>query len=63
MSDLHSLAAQIRELTPPARLRLAVDLMEHGRGDLAHTIAEPVVTELGAALALRRLEGRRGPTR
>lgn len=60
MSALEQLAAEIAGLTPPQRLRLAADLMEHGRGDLAHTIADRVVTELGAAIALRRLETRPG---
>ena len=58
--ELEQLAAEIRQQTPPAQLRLAADLLERGRGDLAHMIAEPVVLELGAALALRQLGGRRG---
>lgn len=62
-SELRALAAEIEALTPPQRLRLAADLMERGRGDVAHKIAEGVVLELGAALALRdmgRAGGRRG---
>jgi hypothetical protein len=52
--DLRTLAAEIEALSPPARLRLAADLLEHQRADLAHTIAERVVLGLGAALASGR---------
>jgi hypothetical protein len=58
--DAALVAEEIRALSPPDKLRLSADLMEAGRGDLAHPIAESVVTELGAALALRRMEERRG---
>jgi hypothetical protein len=49
------LKAKIDALSAPDRLRLAASLMEQGKGELAHTIAERVVLELGAALALRKL--------
>jgi hypothetical protein len=56
VSDLKALAREIEALSPPARLRLAADLLENSRADLAHNIAERVVLELGAALALQRLK-------
>lgn len=52
---LRELAAQILALPPPDQLRAAAELLERGNAQLAHTIAERVVTELGAAIALRRL--------
>ncbi len=60
--DIKAVAEEIKALSPPAKLRLAADLLEQRRGDLAHTIAEGVVLELGAALALRALRspGSRG---
>jgi hypothetical protein len=59
VSDIHELAEQIKALTPPERLRMAADLMERKRGDIAYVIAKTVVDELGAALALRNI-ARRG---
>jgi hypothetical protein len=53
--ELLALKAEIDALSAPDRLRLAASLMEQRKGDLAHTIAERVVLELGAALALRKL--------
>ncbi len=58
--DLEALALEIRALTPPARLRLAADLMERRRGDVAHAVAREVVEQLGAALARHKL-GRLSP--
>ena len=55
-----SLRRQIEALSPPDRLRLAAGLMEAQRGELAHTIASAVVDELGAAIALRKLDQRGG---
>lgn len=60
MSELESILRQVTALPPPARLRLAANLMDEQRGDLAHAIAAPVIEELGAALALRALERRGG---
>jgi len=42
-------------LSPPDRLRLAAALLEAKRPKLAHQIAERVVLELGAAMALALL--------
>lgn len=55
-TELEAIAREIEALSPPAKLRLAADLMEKQRGELAHTIASAVVDELGAAIALRDLE-------
>lgn len=52
VKDLH---AQINALSPPAKLRLAADLLENQKPEMAHTIAERVVLELGAALALAKV--------
>jgi len=51
---LESLKHEIENLSPPNKLRLAADLLENKRPELAHAIAERVVTELSAALALRK---------
>jgi hypothetical protein len=67
-ADLPALKAEIDALSPSDKLRLAADLLEKGKEDLAHTIAESVVTELGAARAVEFLKrgldrprgGRRG---
>ena len=57
MTSLSELHAEIVALSPADRLRLAADLLEAKRVDLAATIAGGVVTEIGALLALRRLKG------
>lgn len=54
------LAAQIEALSPSDKLRLAALLLEERKAELAHAVAERVVLELGAALALRKREARRG---
>jgi hypothetical protein len=54
-ADVSALKAEIDALSPPARIRLAADLLEHGKAELAHTILERATTELGAALALDAL--------
>ena len=59
MSTVEELHAQIVALSPPDRLRLAADLLEAGRADLAATVARGVVTELGALLMLRDAKERR----
>lgn len=50
-----SVADEIRSLSPPDQLRLAADLLEARRSELALTIVRRVATELGAALALHEL--------
>jgi hypothetical protein len=52
MSEIEELAAQIQHLSPADKLRLAAGLLEKQRPRLAHQVAERVVLELGAALAL-----------
>lgn len=59
-TDLEKLAAEVEALSPADRLRLAAGLLEGGRAKLAHTIAERVVLELGAALALKAMDRRSG---
>lgn len=44
----------IDALSPPDKLRLAAELLEARRAELAYTIADQVVKELGAALALAK---------
>jgi len=53
--QLEALKKQIEAMTPPDRLRLAAELLEAKRPQLAHTIANKVVIELGAALALAKI--------
>jgi len=48
-------AEAIKRLSPPDRLRLAAGLLEEKRAALAYSIADGVVTELGAALALAKV--------
>jgi hypothetical protein len=57
-TDVRDLADQIKALSPPEKLRLAADLLDAKRGDVAHSIIQSVATELGAALALRMVEPR-----
>jgi hypothetical protein len=59
MTDLEDMARRIRELSPPDQLRLAGDLLDAGKAELAHGVAHRVVLDLGAALAIRRLDAAR----
>lgn len=45
-TEVAELKARIEKLTPPDRLRLAADLLEAGRLDLAERVASVVVEEL-----------------
>lgn len=54
---MSSLADEIKALSPPARLRLAADLLERRKPEIAHAIAESVTVELGAAIALAKVRG------
>lgn len=56
MTELEQLAQKIRDLSPPDKLRLAAGLLEGKRPELAHQIANDVVIELGAALALAAIK-------
>lgn len=57
MSTPEELAAQIRALSAPDRLRLAADLMEQRRGDLAWPIIREVSEALGAVILLAKMGG------
>ena len=59
MTEVEAIAKQIEELSPPDKLRLAADLLERQRPELAKSIIDKVGTELGAALLLAKLRARR----
>ena len=48
MADLEDLVARIRALPRPDRLRLAAELLERGKADVAEKIALEVLEELSA---------------
>jgi len=52
--DVEALAAEINALSPPARLRLAADLMEIGQGSTALPIIQRVAGELSLVLLRAR---------
>lgn len=62
---VHELAERIRKMSPADQLRAAAEILDSvkdapdakrlGLTGIAHSLAERVVTELGAALALARL--------
>lgn len=52
-TNLEKLAAEVEDLTPADKLRLAAGLLEGGSAKLAHTLVERVSLELGAWLALQ----------
>lgn len=58
-ADHYALAADIEALPTPMMLRLAADLLDLGKVDLGHAIAQKAVARLGAAIALAKLEKRR----
>lgn len=47
------LAEQIKDLSPPDKLRLAAGLLEGRKADLAYIVLRQVTDELGAALLSR----------
>lgn len=55
--EVVALHAQISALSPPQKLRLAADLLDAKRPELAHAIIDRVAVELGAALMLRSAKG------
>ena len=59
--NLTDLVAQIRALSPPDQLRLATDLLERKKVEMAKSIIDRVAVELGAALALRAVPARLDP--
>ena len=48
-------AAEIEALSPPDKLRLAADLLDAQRPEIAKSIVDKVGAELGAAMLLGRL--------
>lgn len=60
-TEVEKLKAEIDALSPPEKLRLAADLLEAQKPELAYRILDRVSTELGAALALRELRRAEGP--
>lgn len=48
MTKVEALAAKVRTMSPPDRLRLAAGLIEQGRMDLARTLIVGVKLELDA---------------
>jgi hypothetical protein len=54
-SEVEAIAEKIKELSPPDKLRLAAELLEHKKADLAYHLITQVKEELGAALLLRRM--------
>jgi hypothetical protein len=54
--ELEALARQVNALSPPDRLRLAADLLEHRRASTALPIIRKVADELGLALFLAARE-------
>ena len=47
------LAEQIKDLSPPDKLRLAAGLLEGRKADLAYIVLRQVTDELGASLLSR----------
>lgn len=58
MTELERICAEINALPCPERLRMAADLFDKGRRELAHAIAERAVLEMGAALAVVKSGGK-----
>ncbi len=59
-SRIASLAAEVMALTPAERLRMAADLLERRRPDVALTIARGVCGEIAVVLAPSRTGVARG---
>lgn len=57
-NEAEAIAEKVKALSPPDKLRLAADLLEHQKPEIAYSLIEHVKTELGAALALRKLGGK-----
>lgn len=54
---LAEIAADIRRLTAPERLRLAAGFIDHGKFDLALAVAGPIIDKLRAAELLKARGG------
>jgi hypothetical protein len=52
--DFPALADKISRLSPSHKLRLAADLLDNDRAQLAHSIAEQAALQIGAELAAQR---------
>jgi hypothetical protein len=55
MTEIERINDEIRALPVHEQIRLAAELLEAKRPELAHAILDRVTTELGAWLALRKL--------
>lgn len=53
MSELEDIAQAIEKLSEPDKLRLAAELLEHKKDELAYRVIDAVRLELGAAIVLR----------
>lgn len=51
-AEVEALAAEIKALSPSGKLRLAADLLDNRRVAMAYAVADSVVVELGAVIAL-----------
>lgn len=54
MTETEKIATDIMKLPQPDRLRLAAELLQLGKVELAYTIIDGVKVELGAALLEKR---------
>lgn len=55
MATVEHLAAAVRELSAATQLRLAADLLERKKPELAQALAQRVADELGLAIDLARI--------
>lgn len=53
-AELELAVGAIEALKPPDKLRLAADLLEERRADVAHAIVRRIADELGLALEKRK---------
>jgi hypothetical protein len=56
-AELQALAKRTNDLSPPNRLRLAAELMEHRLSETALPIIRRVADELQLAIMLREIDG------
>lgn len=55
MANINALMAEIEALTPARKLRLAADLVDNGKSEMARAVAERAVVEL-AQVEMDRLK-------
>ena len=56
MADLEQLREEIHRLSPSDQLRLAAELLDAGRLELARAVAARIVAEIGAVQAMTAKE-------